>query len=175
MAKSKAAKDYTEYPGKAETPFQERFADWALSDVVGVDPSQFKTKLEAFRMGIKLGTSLRIEYQKSDDNQSVRSSAAEAREAAKLTRKANKGKAKAAAEEPDDEDADDDEDEDEAPAPKPKAKGKAKGKAKAAPVVEDDDDDDEEPAPAPKAKKAGRAKAKAKPKPAEDDDEGDDF
>lgn len=154
MAKTEEPADYTEYPGKEETAFQKRFADWMLTDAVGVDPAtDFKTKEAAFRAGVKLGTSLRIIYQQSDDNQAVRQEAAEARAAALAERE----KAKAE--------------------PKPV---KAKKATKAAPVEADEDDETEEEAPPAKPAKATKAAKKAAKKPAKkapapaDDDEDDD-
>lgn len=67
-------KDFTAYATKAPTSLQSRFADW-LIDEVGLE---FGTKKEeaAFKEGVRLGTALRIPFQRSDANQEYRQRAA---------------------------------------------------------------------------------------------------
>lgn len=59
--------DYTTYLDKAPTDTQARFADW-LKEKVGV---AFGTKKEesAFEEGVRLGTALRMPFQRSPENQ----------------------------------------------------------------------------------------------------------
>lgn len=150
-----ATQDYTEYPAKAPTALQSNMAEWLTGEEVGADPTTCKNKQEAFELGVKLGVALRIQYQKSDFNQGLRTEAAEKREQAvteKATSKAAGKKAKAKAEVAEEADEDEAEDEPEekpakkaakkaAAAKKPAKKAAKKAAAKAA---EDEDDEDDE-------------------------------
>jgi hypothetical protein len=64
--------DYTTYAGKAPTATMTDFADW-LTDVVygGEYPGSAK-ETDAFRNGVRLGGTLRMEFQRSDFNQERR-------------------------------------------------------------------------------------------------------
>lgn len=92
-----AAKDYTVYADKEPTPTMSDFADW-LEEEVGLE---FETEQEAaiFRMGVRLGGTLRMEFQRSDFNRerrAERKSAKAAKPKAAETAKAAKKPAKAA-------------------------------------------------------------------------------
>lgn len=64
-------KDYTGYAGKAPTATMVDFADWLIQEgAVGEFPS--KAAEAAFRDGVRLGGTLRMEFQKSDFNQERR-------------------------------------------------------------------------------------------------------
>lgn len=137
--------DYTKYLDREPTDLQERFSDWIV-EKVGVE---FKTnkEMEAFEIGVRMATSLRMKFQASPENQEVLA--------------ANRAKA-----------AEPDDDEPEAkPARKPATRGRAKA---AAPVeepedepddIEDDEADEveeEEVKPAPRARRTRAATATAK-------------
>jgi hypothetical protein len=92
-AQAEDEKDFTKYADKAPTSLQQRFGAW-LVEKVGLT---FGTKKEeaAFMEGVRLGTALRIPFQRSDENQTERAQAAATRaEAPKPAKKV------AAAEEP---------------------------------------------------------------------------
>lgn len=65
-AEQETAKDYTVYAEKEPTATMEDFADWLL-EVVGLE---FGTQKEtaAFRKGVQLGGTLRMEFQRSEFN-----------------------------------------------------------------------------------------------------------
>lgn len=149
------SKDYTDYPAKAATDLQTNMAEWLRGEEVGADPASCKNKDAAFDLGVKLGVALRIQYQKSDFNQGLRTEAAEARDNAKAEKKTSKAAGKKVKQAEAEVEADEDEDAEEVEeAPKPTKKAGKKAVAKKAPV-----------------KKAAKAKA-AKD---EDDDEDDEF
>jgi hypothetical protein len=59
------AKDYTPYAGKSPTPTMTDFSDWLLAEVYGDDlPEGFDE--DTFREGVRLGGTLRMEFQRSD-------------------------------------------------------------------------------------------------------------
>lgn len=119
----KAPSDYVDQDA---TELQERFVEYLLSEEVGADPASCKSKGDAFALGVKLGTSLRIVFQRSDFNQEARkAAAAERAAAAKATaKKASPKKAAEAAE-----DTDEDEEEEEPAKPTKAAKAAAAKKA----------------------------------------------
>lgn len=57
-------KDYTTYLDKAPTPLQEHFAEW-IQDKTGYEPND----VEDFATGVQLATALRMEFQRSPENQ----------------------------------------------------------------------------------------------------------
>jgi hypothetical protein len=64
-------KDYTLYAGKPATATMQDFADWLIQEgAVGEFPS--KAAEAAFRDGVRLGGTLRMDFQKSDFNQERR-------------------------------------------------------------------------------------------------------
>jgi hypothetical protein len=72
------AKDYTAYADKDPTPTMEDFADWLIAEV-------FEDNLEdldedSFREGVRLGGTLRMEFQASEFNQTRRAERAAERE-----------------------------------------------------------------------------------------------
>jgi hypothetical protein len=148
-------KDYTTYLDKAPTDLQERFAQWIL-DQTGYEPNDS----DDFATGVQLATALRMEFQRSPENQ------------AELERK------RAAKEQ---------EDEEKASAP-PKRRGRPR-KAQAEPEPEETEEEPEEapkprrgrttrakPAPKTPAKPAAKPRRTRRPaaKPA-DEDEGAPF
>lgn len=111
------AKDYTAYLEKAPTDLQERFAQW-IQDATGYEPND----PDDFATGVQLATALRMEFQRSPENQAVLEERRAAAEAAKEERAnkpaAKRGRpAKAKAVEEDVEEADEDVEEDEQPTP----------------------------------------------------------
>lgn len=128
---AREAKDPSDYVDQKATPLQERFAEWLTTEEVGADPSACKSKQEAFELGVKLGTSLRIVFQKSDFNQEARATDAQERASAKKAAKKAAKAAKATAAEVE-EDADEDEEETPPPAKKAAAKKAAPAKKAAA-------------------------------------------
>jgi hypothetical protein len=81
-------KDYSTYLEKEPTDLQERFADWIL-DKTGYEP----TDADDFATGVQLATALRMEFQRSPENQAVleeRRAAAEERAEEKATKPAAK-------------------------------------------------------------------------------------
>lgn len=112
-------KDYSLYLEKAPTALHERFADWIL-EKTGYEP----TDEEEFRTAVSLSTALRMEHQRSPENQEVlaenRAKAAAAKEERESAPAKPRGRPKkrAAVEEPEDIEEDVEEDEEEAPAPK---------------------------------------------------------
>lgn len=63
------ARDLTAYPGKPLTELQEHLAQW-LMDKCGYDPKRdAHTKMDAFLMGVKLSAVLRMDHQRSPENQ----------------------------------------------------------------------------------------------------------
>ena len=73
--------DYTVYRTKRPTPLQERFPEW-ITDKTGYDPSAAKSKQEAFEEGVRLATSLRMQFQASPENREATARLRAAREAA---------------------------------------------------------------------------------------------
>ena len=128
-------KDYTVYADKPATPLMEDFADWIV-DEVGIEHAS-KAAEAAFRNGVRLGGTLRMEFQKSDFCKERR----EERRAERENEVAEAKAAKKAA---------------------PKAAPKARGRAAAAAT---EADEDEPTAPA-KPTRRGRATATATAKPA---------
>lgn len=128
--------DYTAYADKAPTDLQERFAAW-IPEVTEYDPSSAKTKVEAFNEGVRLGTALRMEFQRSPENQELlkeKKAAAAAKKAEPKVpgKRGRKPKPAAVEEEVEPEEADleeDEEDEDEEPAPPPKRATRRKAAA----------------------------------------------
>jgi hypothetical protein len=125
--------DLTSYVEKDLTDLQERMIEWLQSEEVGADPAACKNKAEAFALGVKLGVSLRIHFQKSDFNQEARAEAAAAREEAAAAKAAEKPAKKAAKKAAAAAEVEEDEEEEEAPAPAKKAVAK-KTAAKKAPA-----------------------------------------
>lgn len=80
-------KDYTPYAGKAPTPTMTDFGDWLLAEVYGDDlPEDFDE--QSFREGVRLGGTLRMEFQRSDfcrERREERKAAAAAAKAAPKT------------------------------------------------------------------------------------------
>jgi hypothetical protein len=128
--------DYTAYANKPPTDLQERFAAW-IPEVTEYDPSSAKTKQEAFEEGVRLGTALRMEFQRSPENQELlkeKKAAAAAKKAEPKVPGKRGRKPKAAVEEevePEEADVEEDEeDEEEAPPPPKRAtRRKATGSA----------------------------------------------
>lgn len=150
-----AEKDYTAYVAKNPTDLQERFTDWLL-EKTEYDPAQTKSKMEVFKMAVKLSVALRIPFQASPENQAAleeaRAASAQRAEEPKPARKSTK----AAAED--------------APAKVAARTGRKATKAAAAPA------EDEEEAPAAPvtrtrqpAKRAGRGRAAAASQDAEEE------
>lgn len=73
------ARDYTEYRDKEPTPTMSDFADWIVQEV-GIEYPTAK-ELAAFRNGVRLGGTLRMEFQASDMNKERRAARRAAREA----------------------------------------------------------------------------------------------
>lgn len=87
--------DYTYQNGVAPTALQARFAAWLQSDAVGYDPSQAKSKKEAFEEGVRYAVALRIPYQASEHNKLATEEERAQRQQEKEEREAAKAKAKA--------------------------------------------------------------------------------
>lgn len=137
--------DLEAYLTKPPTDLQERFADYIVE--LGYDPSAAKTKMEAFKEGVRLAVALRMIFQASPENRSATKARRAERAAAALAApdedekpKAKKGKK--ADPEPE--------------APKAKAGKKAK-------VAEDE-------APKAKAGKGGKGKGRRAAATADEDD-----
>lgn len=124
--------DFTTYAGKPATDLQARFADW-LIEKVGVSFSNKKEEA-AWREGVRLGVALRIPFQRSPENQTVREALASAPKPEKAPK-----------------------------AEKAEKVAKPAKKVKAAPVADAEPVEDEPVAvaKAPKPKKAARTGAKA--------------
>jgi len=73
-------KDYTVYAGKEPTPTMVDFADWLIQEV-GLEFGTVKEQ-NAFRDGVRLGGTLRMEFQRSEFNVERREKRRQAREAA---------------------------------------------------------------------------------------------
>lgn len=157
MPKSET-KDFAAYVEKNPTPAQQHFVDW-VQEVTGYDPAKARTKADAFAMGARLCFALRMDHQRSEENQArleeARAAREDGEEAPKPKKAAKKARPKTAAEpEPEELDAEEDEAEEEpapkrarkgAPRPAKAAKKTAKKAARrAAPVEETDEEDDEE-------------------------------
>lgn len=157
MPKSET-KDFAAYVEKTPTPTQQHFVDW-VQEVTGYDPAKARTKADAFAMGARLCFVLRMDHQRSEENQerlaAARAEREEGDEAPKPKKAAKKARPKTAAEpEPEGLDAEEDEAEEE-PAPKRARKVARPAKAakktaakkaarRAAPVEEADEEGDEE-------------------------------
>lgn len=145
-----------DYLGKEPTDVQARMAEW-LTETVGYEPTKAKTKQEAFEEGVRLAVALRMDFQRSEENQEVLKERRAEAKAAKAKKAAGKKSKKVKDVEPvepdEDVDATDEEEQEEEPAPKRRAKKAAPKKA---------------------AKKAAPKKAARKPEPDEDEDEGSD-
>lgn len=64
-----AETDYRKYLKKPPTPLMEHIEEW-IRDKAGIDPSkEFKTKADAFAMGVYLTVHLRMTHQASPENQ----------------------------------------------------------------------------------------------------------
>lgn len=114
-------KDYTAYLDKPATDLQTRFAEW-IQTVTGYEPNDD----EDFAAGVQLATALRMEFQRSPENQAVLEQKRLDAEAAKEERAskpaAKRGRPKKVVEDVEDEVEEDAEDVEEAkPTPKRKA------------------------------------------------------
>lgn len=159
MAAAKTTEvDYTKYAHKEPTDLQARAVPWILGKT-GYNPANAKTKAMAFEDGVRLAIALRMEFQRSPENQEVleaaRVAADERKAAPKEPRAPKAAKAapvKAAKTEK---------------APPPAKAGRKAAKA-AAPVAEPEEDletvdlDAEEPAAAPTPAPARRGRPPAK-------------
>jgi len=65
-------KDYTVYADKAPTPTMVDFADWIVEEVYEGEAFPTQKENDAFRNGVRLGGTLRMEFQKSDMNKERR-------------------------------------------------------------------------------------------------------
>jgi hypothetical protein len=84
------AKDYTGYADKAPTPTMSDFCEWLLDNVFGGE-LPIEDPEEAFQAGVRLGGTLRIEFQQSDFCKQRREERrAESRKAAKAPAKTGK-------------------------------------------------------------------------------------
>lgn len=113
-------KDYSLYLEKEATPLQERFADWII-EKTGYEP----VDEEEFRLAVQLATALRMEHQRSPENQEVLEAKRAEKEERDLERankpKAKRGRPRKVAEDVDEDvdDVDDDVEEDVEETPKP--------------------------------------------------------
>jgi len=180
---------FTKLVDKDPSDLHERFAEW-IADKTGYEDVDVKS--------VQMACALRIEFQKSPENQEVlaekraaaeeaeakREEKREAREVKKReeaeakAKKAATATAKKAAAKKAAEPVEDDEDEAEEPPAKPvsrRRRGAATAKAK--PVVEEAEEEAEEPAAKPVSRRRRRPApaAKAKPAPVEDDFDEDDL
>lgn len=130
--------DFAVYASKVPSDLQRRFAEW-IPEVTEFDPSNCKTKQDAFEEGVRLATALRMHFQRSPENQELleqRRAGSEAQAEVKSAKKA--AKASVGTEEA------------------PKAARGRKPAVKAAPVVEEDEAVSE---PTPRARRAARRPA----------------
>lgn len=98
--KEKAEVDLASYLTKAPTHLVKAFQEW-IPEQTGYDPSDEKTKLDAFNKGVKLALNLHKFFQTSDDNKSraAELKAARAEEAeARAADRASKAEAREATE-----------------------------------------------------------------------------
>ena len=98
-AEPNGAVDYTAYANKDATDTMLDFGDWLISEVYG---DKYKGDEDSFRDGVRLGGTLRMEFQRSDLNQERRAArkaereqAAQEAQEAKVAAKADKAKAEA--------------------------------------------------------------------------------
>lgn len=80
---------YDKYLTAPPTPLMEHLEEW-IKDKTGFDPSQVKTKADAFSMGLRLTVALRGHHQESEENQErlrVNRLAANERDAAAIARR----------------------------------------------------------------------------------------
>lgn len=141
-AKQQAVEDLSRYADKSPTGTMDAFADWLIDEVYGGEFPGTQKDEKAFRNGVRLGGTLRMEFQASDywraDERNPRSPAGKkARASANGAGKeqtVKRGRQAKASEE-------DTEDEQEAPAKQPARRGRpagsktttaAKGRGKAA-------------------------------------------
>lgn len=97
------AKDYTVYAGKDATATMADFGEWLLAEVYG---DEYPGDADSFLDGVRLGGTLRMEFQRSDFNIERREQRAAEREAERAARptRARKGKEDAEEAEPDETD-----------------------------------------------------------------------
>lgn len=157
---------------KDPTDLHMRFADW-ISDKTGLDRDEIDEKT------LQLAVSLRMDFQRSPENQEHLALAREAAEKAKQERLAAReeraakktaaaeAKAKKAAEEPEEDDSEDAEEPAEKPKPAARRRGAAAKKTTAAPPAK--------AKPAATRRRRGAAAPKAKPEVDETFDEDDDL
>lgn len=145
-------KDYTVYAGKPATPLMQDFAEW-IKQEVGVDfPS--KAAEAAFDNGVRLGGTLRMEFQKSDfckERRAERQAEKAAENGATVVKAGKRGRPAAT------EDVEDEPAVKPAKAPRGRAAARAtakpgrpaagarRGRAAAKPVVPVEDDEEEAP------------------------------
>lgn len=66
MTEEETEKDYTAYADKEATPTMADFTEWLEEEVYGGVYSEVPAERDAFLDGVRLGGTLRMEYQRSD-------------------------------------------------------------------------------------------------------------